>query len=135
MTIKQLHPHDTLIKWNSSLIPKHNQATHTSANSSVSSSCKEHETLTARTRSSHFPNLGTVTVTGMGIQLPSVLKTVKVIVRIVVEGSGNDKYIKGSKVVDTLLQIGHTNFDRNWPCKKQESKLVYHGRSSHIHYN
>ena len=61
-------------------------------------------------RSSHFPDLGTVMVYGVGV-LPSVLTTVKVIVRIVVEGRGSDRYMNGSKVVETFLQTGQTNVD------------------------
>jgi hypothetical protein len=43
--------------------------------------------------------------------VPSVLKTVMVIVLIVVEGRGKDKYINGSNVTETFLQIGHTSVD------------------------
>lgn len=47
-----------------------------------------------------------------GSALPSVVTTVKVIVRIDVDGKGSDKYINGSKVTDTLLQTGQTKVDR-----------------------
>lgn len=83
---------------------------YTSATNKVSSAFREHAILRAFIRSSHFPDLGTVMVYGAGV-LPSVLTTVKVIVRIVVEGRGSDKYMNGSKVVETFLQMGQTNVD------------------------
>lgn len=57
-------------------------------------------------------------VYGDGREFPSVFKTVKVIVRIVVEGNGSDKYIKGSNVTETFLQTGQTSVDLYWPCRK-----------------
>ena len=94
------------------LIVNHIVTKHTSATNSVSSSLKEHAVLKACTRSLHLPYFGTVTVTGVGKVVPSELKTVKVIVRIVVEGSGNERYMKGSNVMDIFLQNGQTNVDR-----------------------
>uniref|UniRef100_A0A0A9GV24 Uncharacterized protein n=1 Tax=Arundo donax TaxID=35708 RepID=A0A0A9GV24_ARUDO len=38
-----------------------------------------------------------------------------VIVLIVVEGRGKDKYINGSNVTETFLQMGQTNVDLYWP--------------------
>jgi hypothetical protein len=67
--------------------------------------------LKAPMRSLSLPHLGTVTVIGDGKFLPSVLKTVKVIVRIVVEGNGSDKYINGSNATNFLLQAGKTSVD------------------------
>jgi hypothetical protein len=67
--------------------------------------------LKAPMRSFSLPHLGTVTVIGDGKFLSSVLKIVKVIVRIVVEGNGSDKYINGSYVTDFLLQAGQTSVD------------------------
>lgn len=49
--------------------------------------------------------------------------TVKVMVRIVVEGKGRDRYIKGSNVIETFLQIGQTSVDRNWPYKIGEQSI------------
>ena len=51
--------------------------------------------------------------------MPSELKTVTVIVRVVFadEGKGKDKYINGSKVMDTFLQSGQTNVDLYCPCQ------------------
>ena len=40
-----------------------------------------------------------------------MLKTVIVIVLIVAEGRGKDKYINGSNVTETFLHIGQTNVD------------------------
>lgn len=85
---------------------------HTSATKKVSSSLKQHAVLKACTRSLHLPSFGTVTVTGNGKAVPSVCKTVSVIVRIVVEGSGNERYMNGSNVMDNFLQNGQTNVDR-----------------------
>ena len=80
--------------------------------SKVSSFLKEHATLNVSKRSLSLPHLGTVMVNGVGNIIPSVLKTVKVIVRIVVEGNGSVRYINGSNVTETFLQTGHTNVDR-----------------------
>ncbi|KAH7854604.1 hypothetical protein Vadar_015828 [Vaccinium darrowii] len=85
---------------------------HTSATKNVSSSFKQQTVLKACTRSLQFPYFGTVTVTGNGKAVPSVLKTVSVIVRVVVEGSGNERYMNGSNVTDNFLQNGQTNVDR-----------------------
>lgn len=57
------------------------------------------------------PDFGTLTVYGDGPVVPSVLKTVIVIVLIVVEGRGRDRYMNGSNVTDTFLQSGQTNVD------------------------
>ena len=43
--------------------------------------------------------------------LPSVLNTLTVNVRVVVDGRGKDKYINGSNVIDTLEQTGQTRVD------------------------
>ena len=61
-------------------------------------------------------------VYGDGWWLPLVFTTVKVIVRIVVEGNGSDKYMNGSKVTETFLQIGQTKVDLYWPCQKKKQK-------------
>ena len=53
----------------------------------------------------------------LGSELPSQVKTVTVIVRVVVDWSGKERYIKGSKVTEILLQIGQTRVDLYWPCK------------------
>jgi hypothetical protein len=84
---------------------------HTSTTISISSFLKEQAMLKASMRSFCLPHLGTVTVIGVGKFIPSVLRTVKVIVRIVVEGNGSDKYINGSNVTDFLLQAGQTSVD------------------------
>lgn len=73
--------------------------------------------LKASIRSLNLPLLGTVTVNVHGNVLPSVPKTVKVIVRVVVGGNGNERYINGSNVIDTLLQTEQTNVDRYCPYK------------------
>lgn len=69
--------------------------------------------LRARVRSSNLPFFGTEIVYGDNedILSPLPLTTVIVIVRIVVEGRGNDKYMNGSNVTETFLQIGQTNVD------------------------
>lgn len=78
--------------------------------------------LKASIRSFNLPYFGTVMVNGDGKVLPSVLKMVTVIVRIVVEGNGSDKYIRGSNVTDTFLQTGQTNIERYWPYNEKEKK-------------
>lgn len=85
----------------------------TSATKRVSSSLKEQEALNAPIRSLSVPHSGTVTVIVEGNVIPSVLMMVKVMVRIVVEGNGRDRYIKGSNVIETFLQTGQINVDRN----------------------
>ena len=67
---------------------------HTSATKRVSSSLREQEALKAPIRSLSVPLSSTVTVIAEGDVFPSVLMTVKVMVRIVVEGKGRDRYIK-----------------------------------------
>ena len=85
----------------------------TSATKSVSSSLREHASPKASIRSFNNPLLGNVIVNVAGRAVPSVLRTVKVIVRVVVEGNGKGRCIKGSKVIETFLQTGHTNVERN----------------------
>lgn len=85
----------------------------TSATKSVSSSLREQEALKAPTKSLRAPHSGTVTVIVDGNVIPSVLMTVTVMVRIVVEGNGSDRYIKGSNVIESFLQTGQINVDRN----------------------
>jgi hypothetical protein len=65
------------------------------------------------------PNFGTLTSYENGSLLPSVLKTVTVIVLFAMEGTGKDKYINGSKVTDVLLQVGQVNVDLYCPCKQK----------------
>lgn len=79
----------------------------------VSSSLREHRALKAPIRSLSVPRSGTVTVIVEGRVIPSVLMIVNVMVRIVVVGKGRDRYIKGSNVIETFLQRGQTNVDRN----------------------
>lgn len=74
---------------------------------------KEHAALSAWIRSSNFPFFGTEMVYGVGLALPLRLTTVIVIVRVVVEGNGSDRYINGSKVTETFLHNGQTNVDLN----------------------
>jgi hypothetical protein len=57
------------------------------------------------------PDFGTLTVYEDGPAVPSELKTVMVIVLIVVEGRGKERYINGSNVTDTFLQMGQTSVD------------------------
>lgn len=94
------------------VLPENIDPAYTSATIRVSSSLKEQAILKASVRSTSLPLFGTVIVNGVGNAVPSVLRTVKVIIRIVVEGNGSDRYINGSNVMDTLLQTGQTNFDR-----------------------
>lgn len=49
---------------------------------------------------------------GEGKVVPSELTTVKVMVLVVVEGSGKDRYMNGSNVIDIFLQTGQTTLDR-----------------------
>lgn len=67
--------------------------------------------LIAWVRSLHFPSFGTFTVKGVVCAPKLVLKRDTVIVLMVVEGRGRVKYINGSNVIETLLQIGHTRVD------------------------
>ena len=64
----------------------------------------------------HFPCFVTVTEHGYGFVVPSELRTVTVITRVVVEGRGSDRYMNGSNVTDIFLQMGQINVDRYWPC-------------------
>ena len=91
---------------------------YTSATRRVSSAPKEHATLRAWIRSSNFPLFGTVIVNGDGWEVPSVLMTVTVIVRNVVDGRGSDRYMNGSNVIETFLHSGQINVDLNWPCNE-----------------
>lgn len=52
-----------------------------------------------------------------GNALPSHVKTVTVIVRVVVDWSGSERYMKGSNVTDTLLHTGQTKVDLYCPYK------------------
>lgn len=51
-----------------------------------------------------------------GRALPSQVKTVTVIVRVMVCWRGRERYMNGSNVTETLLHTGHTNVDLYWPC-------------------
>lgn len=75
-------------------------------------------------------------VYGNGKLFPYVLTTVKVRVRIVVEGNGSDKYMNGSNVTETFLQTGQTKVDLYWPCKMQEtvSELIDKVRKTKVEY-
>lgn len=66
-------------------------------------------------RSLHRPCLGTVTVQGDGRAAPSQANTVTVMVLLVVDWSGSERYIKGSNVTETLLQTGQTKVDLYCP--------------------
>lgn len=68
--------------------------------------------LNASIRSFNLPQFGTDTVIGQGRVVPSLLNMVKVIVRIVVEGNGSERYINGSNVTDFFLQMGQTKVER-----------------------
>ncbi len=50
-----------------------------------------------------------------GRALPSQVKTVTVIVRVMVGWSGKERYMNGSNVTETLLHTGQTNVDLYWP--------------------
>lgn len=52
--------------------------------------------------------------------LPLVFKTVNVIVLIVVDGRGRDRFMNGSNVTETFLQIGQTNVDLYCPCNQKK---------------
>lgn len=89
----------------------------TSTSKSFSLCFTELALLSIWIKSLQRPCLGTVTVQADGNALPSQVKTVTVIVLVVVDWSGNERYIKGSKVTETLLQMGQTKVDLYWPCK------------------
>lgn len=52
-----------------------------------------------------------------GKALPSQVNIVTVMVRVMVSWSGKERYMKGSNVMETLLQAGQTNVDLYWPCQ------------------
>lgn len=89
----------------------------TSASKSVSLCFKEQALQSAWIKSLQRPCFGTVTVQAAGSALPSQLKTVTIIVRVVVDRSGNDRYMNGSNVIDILLHTGQTKVDLYWPCQ------------------
>lgn len=93
----------------------------TSTSKSFSFCFKEHALLSARIKSLKRPCLGTVTVQTDGKALPSQVKTVIVIVRVMVSWSGKERYMKGSNVMETLLHTGQTNVDLNWPCQMENT--------------
>lgn len=68
--------------------------------------------LKASIRSFNLPDFGTDMVNVEGNVIPSHEITIRVILRIVVDGNGKERYINGSNVTDNLLQAGHTNVDR-----------------------
>lgn len=70
------------------------------------------------------PCFGTVTVQVDGTALPSLLKTVTVIVRVVVAWSGKERYIKGSNVTETLLHTGQTKVDLYWPFQTETDTKI-----------
>lgn len=94
----------------------------TSTSKSFSLCFKEHALLSARIKSLQRPCLGTVTVQADGKALPSQVKTVTVMVRVMVSWSGNERYMKGSNVMETLLHTGQTNVDLNWPCQMENTQ-------------
>lgn len=89
----------------------------TSASKSFSLCFKEQALLSAWIKSLLRPCFGTVTVQAAGSELPSQVKTVSVIVRVVVDWRGKERYMKGSNVTDTLLHTGQTRVDLYWPCQ------------------
>lgn len=91
----------------------------------ISSSPKEHAVLKWSIRSFNIPHLSTVIVNIDGNVIPSVLKTVKDMVRIVGEGNGRERYINGSNVTATLLQTEQTNFDRYWPYSEKKYAIQF----------
>lgn len=89
----------------------------TSTSTSFSLGFKEQALLRAWTKSLQRPCLGTVTVQTDGKALPSQVKTVTVIVRVLVDWSGSERYMNGSNVTETLLHTGQTKVDLYWPCR------------------
>lgn len=90
---------------------------HTSTSTILSLCFNEHALLSPCIRSLHRPCLGTVTVHGDGRVEPSQLKTVTVMVLLVVDWRGRERYMKGSNVTETLLQTGQTKVDLYCPYK------------------
>lgn len=81
------------------------------------------------------PCFGTVMVQAFGSALPSQVKTVTAIVRVVVDWSGKERYMKGSNVTEILLQAGQTRVDLYWPCKmqyKQKHKLTVQAKAKSL---
>ena len=89
----------------------------TSASFSSSLCFKEQAFVNAWIKSLQRPCFETLTVIVEGKAVLSQEKTVTVIARVVLNCSGKDRYMKGSNVTETLLQIGHTNVDLYWPCE------------------
>lgn len=53
---------------------------------------------------------------GVGNVLPSLVKTITVMDRVWADCRGNERYMNGSKVTETLSHTGQTRVDLNWPC-------------------
>lgn len=93
------------------------QILQTSASKSFSPYFKEHALLNAWIRSLQRPCLGTFTVHAVGNPLPSLSKTVTVMLRVVADCRGKERYMKGSKVTETFPHAGQTKVDLYWPCQ------------------
>lgn len=89
----------------------------TSASRSFSPFFKEQALLKAWIKSRHRPCFGTFTVQVVGRALPSLVKTMTVIVRVEADCKGNERYINGSKVTETFPQTGQTRVDLYCPCQ------------------
>ena len=87
----------------------------TSARSKYSSLCKLQAIPNAWIRSLQFPCFRTLTVNGIGRLLPLPYNTVTVIDLVAIDGRGNDRYMKGSNVIDILPHTGQTSVDLYWP--------------------
>lgn len=99
----------------------------TSARISFSPPFNEHALPRTCMRSLHRPCLGTLTVHGVGSALPSLVKTTIVIELADGDWRGNERYMKGSKVTETLRHTGQTKVDLYWPCQVfiiQKDKIV-----------
>lgn len=83
----------------------------TSASLSSSLCFKEQTLLSTWIKSLQRPCFGTVIVKVDGNALPSQVKTVIVIERVMVAWSGKERYMKGSNVTETLLHTGQTKVD------------------------
>lgn len=69
-----------------------------------------------------------------GVVLPSQEKTVTVIDRVVVDWSGKERYMKGSKVTETLLHTGQTNVDLYCPCPKVKRQIHEYGKKKMVQH-
>lgn len=98
---------------------RHKRLFHTSVTKSFSSFCNWQAFPTIETRSLHLFCFGTKIVWSVGGALPSPLNTLRVNEGFIDDDSGKERYMKGSKVTETLAHTGHTRVDLYWPYQRR----------------